>query len=101
MLTQVEADRLQHVKIMGHLIPQWLRAVDNVLQEIMRQKVPPCRCFQSKHRTQQPNLSRSCCSKGCWEVGNSPWGWAKSVCTELQADGGATLGMWVPAEQHP
>lgn len=36
---------------------------------------------------------------GAW--GSSPWGWARLVCTELQADGGATLGMWVPAEQHP
>lgn len=36
---------------------------------------------------------------GAW--GSSPWGWARLVCTELQADGGATLGTWVPAEQHP
>lgn len=101
MLAQVEADRLQHVKIMGHLIPQWLRAVDNILQKTTRQKVAPCCCFQSKHRTQQPNPSRSSCSKGSWELGNSSWGWARSVCTELQADGGATLGRWMPAEQHP
>lgn len=55
----------------------------------------------SKPRAQQPKPGRSRCSEGHYEAGSSPWGWARAGCAELQATGGATLGMWVPAWQHP
>lgn len=59
-LTQVEADRLQHIQVMGHLVPQRLRAVDDVLQETMSEKGPPG-CFSQFLQAQGPTGS----AKGC------------------------------------